>query len=206
MRESPRRRPRGKGEGAMRRKVLLSGLVAVGTGVLLISPAAASANVSAAPTNITFPGNQAIGSTSAPQPVTVNATCSVSIPLFGCLIAGPFQPDPAFTGPAAGDFAQTNNCGSGFDSDGSCTFNVTFTPTGTGVRTATFHVGSDTSAPFGSTQAEVAVGGRGAPAPTPPGTSPTTTGQRGAAIRKCKKLRKGPRRTKCLKKAKKLPV
>jgi NHL repeat-containing protein len=44
------------------------------------------------------------------------------------------------------------------------------------------------------------------PAPTPTAVS-TVTGQRAAAKRRCKKkFPKGPRRTKCLKKAKKLPV
>jgi hypothetical protein len=42
------------------------------------------------------------------------------------------------------------------------------------------------------------------PTPTPAGTA---TGQRAAALKKCKrKFPKGPRRTKCLKRAKKLPV
>jgi hypothetical protein len=43
-----------------------------------------------------------------------------------------------------------------------------------------------------------------APASTP--TAPTPTGQRAAAKKRCKKKPKGPRRAKCLKKAKKLPV
>jgi hypothetical protein len=45
------------------------------------------------------------------------------------------------------------------------------------------------------------------PAPPPAGTASTTTGQRAAAKKRCKKkFEKGPKRTKCLKKAKKLPV
>jgi hypothetical protein len=43
------------------------------------------------------------------------------------------------------------------------------------------------------------------PTPTPPSSGPT--GRRAAALKKCKKkLPKGPKRKKCIKKAKKLPV
>ena len=46
------------------------------------------------------------------------------------------------------------------------------------------------------------------PAPTPPTTTTASaaTGQRAAAKKHCKKKPKGPKRAKCLKKAKKLPV
>jgi len=46
------------------------------------------------------------------------------------------------------------------------------------------------------------------PVISPPATTPTVpTGRRAAAIKKCKKkFAKGPRRTKCVKKAKRLPV
>jgi hypothetical protein len=45
------------------------------------------------------------------------------------------------------------------------------------------------------------------PAPPPAGTASAPTGQRAAAKKRCKKkFEKGPKRAKCLKKAKKLPV
>jgi ELWxxDGT repeat protein len=45
------------------------------------------------------------------------------------------------------------------------------------------------------------------PASQPPATTPGPTGQRAAAKKRCKKkFRKGPKRTKCIKKAKRLPV
>jgi hypothetical protein len=193
----------------MGRKTRLAVLAAVVTGVLALPPGA-SANTSAAPTSLTFAGNQTVGTTSAPQTVTVQATCTFD--LIFCVIPGHFQPGPVFTGPAPGDFAQTNNCGLGFDSPGSCQFSVTFKPTGTGVRTATLDVGSDSS--LGGTQpANVSLTGSGVAAPVPPpsttapSTTPAPTGQRARAIKKCKKkFPKGPRRTTCIKKAKKQPV
>jgi Right handed beta helix region len=45
--------------------------------------------------------------------------------------------------------------------------------------------------------------------PTPPGPGPSATGptgRRAKALKKCKKKRKGPKRKKCIKKAKRLPV
>jgi hypothetical protein len=41
------------------------------------------------------------------------------------------------TGTNPGDFGQTNNCGSSVEANGSCTINLTFTPTTFGSRTAT---------------------------------------------------------------------
>jgi hypothetical protein len=42
----------------------------------------------------------------------------------------------ALTGTNAGDFAQTNNCGSSIAAGANCTISVTFTPTASGTRTA----------------------------------------------------------------------
>ncbi|MFC4033132.1 choice-of-anchor D domain-containing protein [Streptomyces polygonati] len=81
--------------------------------------------VSATPGALNF-GSVATGATSAAQTVTVtnptNAAAAVSS------IA------------AAGDFAQTNTCGSSIAANGSCTVNVTFKPTATGARTGTLTV------------------------------------------------------------------
>jgi hypothetical protein len=40
------------------------------------------------------------------------------------------------TGAAAGDFSQTNNCGTGIPAGGQCTITATFKPTTTGTRRA----------------------------------------------------------------------
>ncbi|MYS21613.1 parallel beta-helix repeat (two copies), partial [Streptomyces sp. DvalAA-14] len=81
--------------------------------------------VSASPGALNF-GSVATGATSAAQTVTVtnptNAAASVSS------IA------------AAGDFAQTNTCGSSIAANSSCTVSVTFKPTATGTRSGTLTV------------------------------------------------------------------
>jgi len=46
----------------------------------------------------------------------------------------------AITGTNAGDFAQTNTCGSSLAASASCTFSVTFKPTASGTRTAALSV------------------------------------------------------------------
>jgi hypothetical protein len=45
-----------------------------------------------------------------------------------------------FSGADPGDFAQTNTCMRGLPTNRSCTIAVTFTPTGTGTRTATMYI------------------------------------------------------------------
>jgi len=50
-----------------------------------------------------------------------------------------------FTGTNPGDFGQTNNCGASVAAGGSCTINVTFTPTATGSRSATLTVTDNAS-------------------------------------------------------------
>jgi hypothetical protein len=201
----------------MQRKILLAGLAAVVAGVLAL-PAAASAHTSAGPpNNLTFFG-QTVGTTSGSQAVTVNVTCTRFF-LGNCVLNGNFVPNPQFTGAAPGDFSQTNNCTNpevGGNTAGGCTFNVFFTPTAAGARTATLDVGDDTSSDLfaqGIDPDPIFLTGSGVaaavppPSTTVPGTTPARTGLRARAIKKCiKKFPKGPRRTKCIKKAKKLPV
>lgn len=82
-----------------------------GTG---LSPAA-----SLSPSNLTFAGLM-VGSTSSSQAVTLNNTGGEAMTVTSIA--------------ASGDFAQTNNCGSSLAAGGSCTINVTFTPTQAGSR------------------------------------------------------------------------
>jgi FG-GAP-like repeat len=44
------------------------------------------------------------------------------------------------SGPNAGDFSQTNTCGSGLAANANCGFNVSFTPSAQGTRTATLYI------------------------------------------------------------------
>jgi hypothetical protein len=62
----------------------------------------------------------------------------------------------SFTGTNAGDFSQTNNCGTPLTGNGTCSISVTFTPTGAGTRTASLSIpdnapGSPQSVPLTGT-------------------------------------------------------
>jgi hypothetical protein len=84
--------------------------------------------VTLAPTSLTF-ASQAVGTTSPAQPATLKNTGS-----------GPLTITSIST---AGDFAQTNNCGTTVNAGVSCTFNVTFIPTAAGTRTGNITVTDD---------------------------------------------------------------
>jgi hypothetical protein len=74
------------------------------------------------PTSLTFAG-QNVGTTSAPQNVTLKNTGTATLTI------------TSITG--SGDFAQTNGCGASLGASKSCTISVTFTPTQAGTRTGT---------------------------------------------------------------------
>jgi hypothetical protein len=80
--------------------------------------------------NKLFFGNQQIGSMSAARTTTLQNTGHSTLVITNIAIAGP---NP-------GDFAQANNCGVTLATGASCTFSVTFTPTGSGNRSATLNI------------------------------------------------------------------
>jgi hypothetical protein len=82
-----------------------------------------SAQLSA--TSLNF-GNQLVGTSSSPQAVTFSNLTSTPLTISGISTSG--------------DFAQTNNCGTGLVGNGSCTINVTFKPGTTGARTGSLTV------------------------------------------------------------------
>src|SRR5436305_437627 len=84
------------------------------------SYAAAPAQLSFSTSNITFP-SQSVGSSSNPQAITLSNTGGVPIFLFGVYVSG--------------DFSQTNTCRVALPVQGTCTINLTFNPTATGLRT-----------------------------------------------------------------------
>ena len=88
--------------------------------------------VNATPTALTF-GPQVTGTTSAAQSVTVANPTSAAAAVSSITASGPF--------------AETNNCGSSIAANGSCTVNVTFSPTATGTSTGsvTINAGGVTS-------------------------------------------------------------
>ncbi len=91
-------------------------------------------NITFLPANLSF-ANQAVGTTSAAQSVTLTNTGTEALTIWEINVGG--------SNP--GDFAQTNNCGSSIAANGSCAINVTFTPTVTGARSASLLVSDDAS-------------------------------------------------------------
>ena len=104
-----------------------------------------AAVASLAPGALQF-GNQAVSSTSAAQPVTLSNLGSAPLKISNITTSG--------------DFAQTNACGGGVVAGGSCTLNITFTPTAAGARTGSMTVTDNNGAIPGSTQT-VAFAGTG---------------------------------------------
>jgi hypothetical protein len=89
-------------------------------------------HVSVTPSSLDF-GNQPVGTTSAPGPVTLANNRLATLNISGISIIGP----------NSGDFGQANNCGTSLAAGAYCTINVTFTPLATGSRTATLSITTD---------------------------------------------------------------
>jgi len=81
---------------------------------------------------------QDVGTSSAPQPVTLSNTGPVPLAVSSIV--------------ASGDFAQTNNCNGAVAAGGSCTINVTFAPTGTGTLNGTLTITDNSNGVPGSQQ------------------------------------------------------
>jgi hypothetical protein len=88
--------------------------------------------VELSPIDVNF-GDQKVGTKSAavPAQLTNVGTTALSISQI------------AITGADAGDFSQTNNCGSSVPAGGSCTIKVTFQPTAKGSRSGKLAVSDD---------------------------------------------------------------
>ncbi|HZC06970.1 MAG TPA: N,N-dimethylformamidase beta subunit family domain-containing protein, partial [Ktedonobacterales bacterium] len=98
-----------------------------GSGVSATDPA-----VTLNPTSVNF-GGQNIGSTSAPQTVTLTNSGNGPLSISNISLAGT----------NASDFAQTNTCPTGTSTlavGANCTINVTFSPTASGARTASLSI------------------------------------------------------------------
>ena len=90
---------------------------------------AAEPNATFSSTSLTF-SSQQVGSSSAAQSVTLTNSGNATLMISGISI----------TGADAGDFAQTNTCGSSVAASANCTISVTFKPTASGSRTASVSV------------------------------------------------------------------
>jgi hypothetical protein len=84
------------------------------------------------PTAINF-GNQKVGTSSVPVPVTLSNVGPSSLSITQIAIKGA---DP-------NDFSQTNDCGNSVPPHSHCTITVTFTPTATGARSAKVSISDD---------------------------------------------------------------
>ncbi len=84
--------------------------------------------VSLTPSALSF-ASQPVGSTSASQPVVLHNVGGSALTITSISVAG--------------DFAETDNCGTSVAVSGSCTLSVTFTPTAAGQRTGTLTIIDD---------------------------------------------------------------
>ena len=90
-----------------------------------------------APGSLTF-GNQNVGTTGTSQPVALSNTGVAALTIAGIAVSA--------------NFGETDNCGSSVAANGSCTINVTFSPTTTGPFTGTLTVTDNSGGVSGSTQ------------------------------------------------------
>jgi cytochrome c len=156
--------------------------------MLAAVPATAGAAYTA-PTSVDF-GSLPVGTTSAPQTVTLTSDCSnlFVVPPPICLSGS--TTDLVNVSPGTtGDFAVTTTCPAGlaplFDGTSqSCPLDVTFTPTAGGTRTGTLNTG--TTGIGGLTPGPtVSLTGTGLATPTSAGGAGTTP-----TAKKCKKKKK----------------
>lgn len=115
-----------------------------------------AAEAAVAPTSLAF-GEQALSTTSPPQPVTLSNTGSAALTF-----------TLSITGANAADFAQANSCNGTVAAGGSCTIDVTFQPTAIGVRSAALEIGG--------TAFSVALSGTGTQVAGPPAAPTSATG------------------------------
>jgi CSLREA domain-containing protein len=152
--------------------------------------------VSIAPTPHDFGSTQTGTPTGATQFVVTNA---------GPGISGTFA--TTLTGANASEFEVTGDtcAGQTLAALGTCSVSVRFAPATAGAKSASLNV---TGTPGGTSSAALTGTGT-APPPPPPPPSPAAaapTGQRAAALKKCKKKKTAKARKKCKKKANRLPV
>ncbi len=100
-----------------------------------------------APASVAF-SSQTTGTSSAVRAVTLTNTGTASLPVSAISVSA-----------GAGDFTQSNNCGSSLAVNGTCTVNVTFSPSTAGSRTGTLTItanGAPTNLPLSGTGVAVA--------------------------------------------------
>jgi len=104
------------------------------TQTVSLSGTGAGAGVSLSPPFLTF-GSQSVGVVSSPQSVTLTNTGNTSLTFTSISV----------TGANAGDFSETNTCGSSLAQSTSCAIAVKFSPAALGIRTASLSVADNAS-------------------------------------------------------------
>ena len=104
-----------------------------GTGTRAAAAVAAAA-VSVSPTSLAF-GNQSLGTPSTAQTVTLSNTGNAALSITSLVL----------TGANAGDFAQSNLCGTSVAAGSNCTISVTFTPSVIGAEAASVSITDNAS-------------------------------------------------------------
>ena len=145
--------------GARSASVSISDNAAGNPQTLALSGTGVIASVTLSPTSLTF-SSQGIGTVSAAQIITLTNSGGAALTVSGVSI----------TGTNAGDYAQTNTCGSSVAVNANCAISVTFNPTAAGVRNASLSVADNAS---GSPQMAT-LSGTGATPDFSVGTSPAS--------------------------------
>jgi hypothetical protein len=109
---------------------------------------AAAPVVSLSPNTLTFP-SQAVNTSSTALPVTLSNTGSATLSIASIV--------------ASTNFGETNDCEGSVAASGTCTINVTFTPTATGTLNGSLTITDDNNGVLGSTQTVTLTGTGTAP-------------------------------------------
>ncbi|MGA2076792.1 MAG: choice-of-anchor tandem repeat GloVer-containing protein [Terriglobia bacterium] len=105
--------------------------------VFKLTPPVATGVAGVAPPSLTF-SSQIVGTTSAAQPVTLSNTGSGTLTIASIA--------------ASANFGESDTCAGSVVASGSCTINVTFSPTGTGTLTGMLTITDNSNGVAGSTQ------------------------------------------------------
>ena len=125
-----------------------------------LSGTGTAAVVSLSPTSLVF-GSQAVGKTSTAHTVNLSNTGNAALSITSL----------ALTGTNGSNFAETNTCGKSLAAGAHCTISVTFTPSGSGSRTASVSI-TDNAA--GSPQSVSLTGTGNNPQPSLTSLSPAS--------------------------------
>lgn len=108
---------------------IFSASCGAGGGVAALPNTASAPALDLSPGSLTF-SSQPLETSSRAQTVTLSNNGNALLSITSL----------AVTGTNAGDFAQTDNCGSSLAAGANCTISVTFTPTATGTRSGTISI------------------------------------------------------------------